>query len=98
MEWVSTAIFDPGPSVAAPGAVVTLDSAVALDPDVVGAKASSLARALRAGLPVLPGWVVTTGAFEPPTQGDVVYPVDAELRAAWAAASQSGARPVVVRS
>ena len=95
---MSTAIVNPGPSVQAPGAVVTLDSAVALDPEVVGAKASSLARALRAGLPVLPGWVVTTGAFGPPAHGDVVFPVDAELRGAWAAASESGARPVVVRS
>ena len=95
---MSTAIFDPGPSVAAPGAVVTLDSAAALDPELVGAKASSLARALRAGLPVLPGWVVTTGAFGPPADGDATFPVDAELRAAWAVASEGGRRPVVVRS
>lgn len=95
---MSTAIFDPGPSVAAPGAVVTLDSSAARDPAVVGAKASSLARALEAGLPVLPGWVLTTGAFGPTGTGNPAFPVDAELRTAWSAASEGGRRAVVVRS
>ena len=97
---MSTAIFDPGPSVEAPGAVVTLDSAAALDAEVVGAKASSLARALRAGLPVLPGWVATTGAFGPlpVVGGEATMPVDAELMAAWSAASEGGRQPLVVRS
>lgn len=90
---MSTAIFEPGPSVADPGVVVTLGSDAAIDPEVVGAKASSLARSLRAGLPVLPGWVVTTGAFASP-----LVPVDTELRATWSAASENGRRPVVVRS
>jgi pyruvate,water dikinase len=91
-------MFDPDPSVGAPGTVVTLDSPAALDPEVVGAKAASLARSLRAGLPVLPGWVLTTGALGPPAAGERELPVDAELRAAWAEASEGGRRPVVVRS
>ncbi|MGI8808210.1 MAG: PEP/pyruvate-binding domain-containing protein [Acidimicrobiales bacterium] len=95
---MSTAIFEPGPSVAAPGTVVTLESSAALDPAVVGAKAASLAKALRAGLPVLPGWVVTTDAFAPSADGNPAFPVDAELRAAWSEASDRGGRPVVVRS
>jgi len=79
---------------------VTLDSTAALDSEVVGAKASSLARALRAGLPVLPGWVATTGAFGalPLFGDDTTLPVDAELRAAWSEASEEGGRPLVVRS
>ncbi len=42
---------------------MTLNSGAALDPAVAGAKAAALARALRSGLPVLPGWVLTTSAF-----------------------------------
>ena len=89
---MSTAVFEPGPNVEAVGAVVTLGSAGALEPAVAGAKAAALARALRSGLPVIPGWVVTTSAFDTP------LPVDAELRAAWSAATENGRRPVVVRS
>ena len=85
-------MFEPGPNLEAAGTVVTLDSAAALDPAVAGAKAAALARALRSGLPAIPGWVVTTSAFEIP------LPVDAELRAAWSAATDNGRRPVVVRS
>ena len=95
---VSTAIFDLSPGVGSPGAVVTLESAAALDPEVVGAKAASLARSLRDGLPVLPGWVLTTGALASPAAGEQPLPVDAELRAAWAEASEGGRRAVVVRS
>jgi phosphohistidine swiveling domain-containing protein len=91
---VSTATFEPGPSVAMAGAVVPLNAVAALDPDLAGAKAASLAQALRADLPVLPGWVVTTAAFA----GGSALPVDAELRAAWSAASANGTRAVVVRS
>jgi len=91
-------IFEPGAGVATPGAVVDLDSTEALDPKVVGAKASALALALREGLPVLPGRVATTGAFVPSAGGDAVLPVDAELRAAWSVLSQGGTRPLVVRS
>ena len=89
-------MFETGASVATPGAVVALDSEAALDPELTGAKASSLARALHAGLPVLPGRVVTTAAFVP-SADDTTMPVDAELRAAWSAMSEGG-RPLVVRS
>jgi pyruvate,water dikinase len=84
--------------VAAPGAVVDLDAPEALDPALVGAKAAALARARRAGLPVLPGRVATTGAFLPLADADAARPVDTELRAAWSVLSESGSRPVVVRS
>lgn len=43
-------------------ALVMLDNAVAADPAVVGTKAANLARARAAGLPTLPGVVVTVGA------------------------------------
>lgn len=95
---MSTAIFETGSNVEAPGAVIALDATAALDPGVAGAKASSLARALRAGLPVLPGRVATTAAFAPAVGGENVLPIDAELRAAWSAMSGAGQRPVVVRS
>ncbi len=95
---MSTAIFEPGPSVAAPGAVVDLDAPEALDPAMVGAKAAALARARRAGLPVLPGRVATTGAFLLSADGDGPRPLDTELRAAWSVLSEGGSRPVVVRS
>ncbi|HEX2046530.1 MAG TPA: PEP/pyruvate-binding domain-containing protein [Acidimicrobiales bacterium] len=75
-----------------------MDSEAALDPDLTGAKASSLARALHAGLPVLPGRVVTTAAFVPSADDDTTMPVDAELRAAWSAMSEGGRHPLVVRS
>jgi phosphohistidine swiveling domain-containing protein len=97
---VSTAVFESGPDVASPGAVIALDSPGALDPELAGAKAASLARALQAGLPVLPGRVVTTSAFVPPANAgaDGAYPVDTELRAAWAVMSDGGTQPLVVRS
>lgn len=43
-------------------ALVSLDDAGATDPALVGSKAATLARAKAAGLPVLPGVVVTTRA------------------------------------
>ena len=48
--------------------VVELDDGAALDPNVVGAKAAWLARGRRAGLPVLPGLVVTAAASGPMIQ------------------------------
>ncbi|MGH9263373.1 MAG: PEP/pyruvate-binding domain-containing protein, partial [Acidimicrobiales bacterium] len=99
---MSTAVFESGPSVATPRAVVALDAPAALDPEITGAKAAALARALHAGLPVLPGRVVTTSAFVPPADVDLdptdALPIDTELRAAWMAMSEGGRQPVVVRS
>ena len=95
---MSTVAFEPGAGVARPGGVVDLNSTEALDPALVGAKAAALARASRAGLPVLPGRVATTVAFTPAQDGRTTLPVDAELRAAWSLLSEGGSRPVVVRS
>lgn len=43
-------------------AVLALDGVEASDPVLAGAKAAALARAAAAGLPVLPGFVVSTAA------------------------------------
>ena len=51
-------------------------------------KAASLARASAAGLPVLPGFVLPTGAGSP---GE-------DVRAVWDTLSDGGSRPLVVRS
>ena len=68
--------------------VVALEEQRALDPALVGAKAAALARAHRAGLPVLPGFVI-------PTSG---VPDRSDLHAAWSELSNDGAVPLVVRS
>ncbi|WP_259299842.1 PEP/pyruvate-binding domain-containing protein, partial [Streptomyces aurantiacus] len=74
-------------------AVIALDSVRARDIRTTGAKAAHLARAARAGLPVLPGFVLVPAAAAPGTpQGE------AELRRAWGELSGDGARPLVVRS
>jgi pyruvate,water dikinase len=71
-------------------AAVTLDDRDALDASLVGAKAAALAAARRAGLPVLPGVVLTTAA----TQADRGL----AALAAWSEVSAGGTRPLVVRS
>ena len=70
-------------------AVVTLDDRAAGRPDLVGAKAANLAAARAAGLPALPGVVLTT-AWSPCDSARAI--------AAWRDVSADGARPVVVRS
>lgn len=78
-----------------PGLVVSLDSPEAADPALAGAKAANLARCAEAGLPTLPGFVVTTGA----TARGVDDPeVEQAMRVAWEAISSGGAVPLVVRS
>jgi phosphohistidine swiveling domain-containing protein len=72
-----------------------LDDERALDAMLAGAKAANLARATRAGLPVLPGFVIT-GATSGPPHGNPVAAAD--LVVAWADLSASGSRPLVVRS
>jgi len=72
--------------------VVSLDDPAAEDPQRAGAKAAALARALRAGLPVLPGFVITTGADAPPREL-----VDA-ARDHWETLTAHDSRPLVVRS
>lgn len=77
------------------GLVVALEELAALRIDVTGAKAAALAQAARAGLPVLPGRVITTAASvlaAPHAQ------LESELHAAWWAMSAEGTLPVVVRS
>ncbi|MER5211590.1 PEP/pyruvate-binding domain-containing protein [Streptomyces sp. NPDC002838] len=69
-------------------AVVPLDQPGAALPRLAGSKAANLARAARAGLPVLPGFVIPHGGG-----GDTVA-----LRHAWHDLSDGGARPLVVRS
>jgi pyruvate,water dikinase len=75
-------------------AIVGLRNAPALDPNLVGAKAAALARAGAAGLPVLPGFVVTTEGFS--TRSTQAF--ETELRLAWDSISELGAVPLVVRS
>jgi rifampicin phosphotransferase len=75
-------------------AVVRLGEPASLDPAQVGAKAANLARSRAAGLPTLPGAVVTTTAMRAGPLTESTY--DA-LRAAWEALGGPD-RPMVVRS
>ena len=68
--------------------VVALDRPDSSLPRLAGSKAANLARAARAGLPVLPGFVIPPGG-----DGDTVA-----LRRAWHDLSDGGTRPLVVRS
>ncbi|MFJ7072511.1 PEP/pyruvate-binding domain-containing protein [Streptomyces sp. NPDC098781] len=69
-------------------AVVPLDEPGTALPRIMGSKAANLARAARAGLPVLPGFVIPHQA-----RGDTIA-----LRRAWDELSDGGSRPLVVRS
>lgn len=80
-------------------AVLRLDAAAAVDPTLAGAKAAKLAVATGAGLPTLPGFVLTTVASE--VRGGrlaLVAPLERLVADAWAELSDGGRRPVVVRS
>ncbi|MEO7836858.1 MAG: PEP/pyruvate-binding domain-containing protein [Acidimicrobiales bacterium] len=87
-------------------AVVDLHDRRALDPALVGAKAAALARAAVHGLPVLPGFVLTTRATgieagsAAGTAGSLPSRavVDQELEVAWRRLSEGGQRRLVVRS
>jgi pyruvate,water dikinase len=68
---------------------VDLSDDDATDPSLVGSKAAALAAAARLGLPVLPGFVLTT-AFDGVIGPDVLRRFDA--------LSDGGRRPLVVRS
>ncbi|MFC8198894.1 PEP/pyruvate-binding domain-containing protein [Streptomyces sp. NPDC057298] len=74
-------------------AVVPLDAEHAKDAAVTGAKAANLARAIVAGLPVLPGFVLVPADCAPwaATGEDAV-------RTAWRALAGADERPLVVRS
>ncbi|MEU9169527.1 PEP/pyruvate-binding domain-containing protein [Streptomyces sp. NPDC048420] len=69
-------------------AAVPLEQPVAAAPMTAGSKAANLARAARAGLPVLPGFVIPHGAD----------PDGTALRRAWQELSDGGTLPLVVRS
>ncbi|WP_405580794.1 PEP/pyruvate-binding domain-containing protein [Streptomyces sp. NBC_01092] len=71
-----------------PQAMVPLDQPGTEYPRLMGSKAANLARAARAGLPVLPGFVIPHQA-----SGDMIA-----LRRAWDELSDDGTRPLVVRS
>ena len=88
-----------------PTGPMALDHPGSIDAAVVGAKAASLARAARAGLPVLPGFVIPTPTCEailgewtdasaPPPLGAI----ETGLRRAWTELSRDGELPLVVRS
>jgi phosphoenolpyruvate synthase/pyruvate phosphate dikinase len=74
--------------------VVRLDDRRATDPGRTGAKAAALATATARGLPVLPGFVLTTAATVPGCHVDL----GSEVQAAWRELSDDGQRPLVVRS
>jgi pyruvate,water dikinase len=73
-----------------------------MDGDLAGAKAANLARAAHAGLPVLPGFVLTTASFDPGNPGWSGAPmpeaVVAALRAGLDALAGGAPGPLVVRS
>ena len=74
--------------------VVSLDDQRATDDRLTGAKAAALATAAERGLPVVPGFVMTTAA----TASGEVAVLGPEVRAAWEKLSDVGRRPLVVRS
>lgn len=67
---------------------------------VVGAKAANLGRAMAAGLPVLPGFVITTTAMATCAAGRsaIVGRFSDDLAEAWSRLSDHGRLPLVVRS
>lgn len=77
--------------------VVALDDQRATDTAIAGSKGAALTRARLAGLPVLPGFVVSpVAALSFVANEDAA--VAAAVRSAWAEASNDGASAVVVRS
>lgn len=90
------------------GQAVPLDRPDAALPLLAGSKAANLARAAGAGLPVLPGFVITPPATDPETNAqpgnlsDIPSGIPSgswpALRHAWDSLSDGGERPLVVRS
>ena len=80
--------------------VCALDDPRATDPGVVGSKAASLARSAARGLPVVPGFALTTAAHRAVQEagGRLTDDVRDALVPAWRALSRDGRVPVVVRS
>jgi rifampicin phosphotransferase len=82
------------------GHVCALAEDNALDPRVSGSKAASIASARRQGLPVIPGFVVTTGTHEEYLRAGrtLTPPLVTALEDAWAGFSERGRHPIIVRS
>ncbi|MGE0795345.1 MAG: PEP/pyruvate-binding domain-containing protein [Acidimicrobiia bacterium] len=86
---VGAGVLDTGREVldGSPEVVCDLGSPAATDADLAGSKAAALARSRAAGLPVLPGFVVTTGAVRRPEAGPgravLADGVDGRLEPAW---------------
>lgn len=79
--------------------VLSLSDVRSMDVDLVGAKAAALASALVAGLPAVPGYVLTTTAAAGLESAGAAPPeIATELRAAWEELSDFGGRPLAVRS
>lgn len=78
--------------------VAALDEARSRDPVLVGAKAAALARARAAGLPALPGFVITTDAAGDFARGSASPSDTNAVQAAWRRLSDDGQLPLVVRS
>ncbi len=78
-----------------PPNVVSLSDPAATDPVLTGAKAAALARARTAGLPIVPGIVLTTAAARGLADDDEATDL---LAAAWTAMRDNGTGPLVVRS
>ncbi|MCK9877069.1 PEP-utilizing enzyme [Frankia sp. Ag45/Mut15] len=79
--------------------VVRLSEAAASDVALVGAKAANLAVAARAGLPIIPGFVVTTLATDPGRPGGLpATDGGGVLYDRWRELTDGGERPLAVRS
>jgi rifampicin phosphotransferase len=78
--------------------LVDLTDADAVDERLVGTKAANLACAQRAGLPVLPGAVLTTAWDHRGWSHPSRYGRPGPALAAWRALGNEGERPLVVRS
>ncbi|CAO5161319.1 Phosphoenolpyruvate synthase/pyruvate phosphate dikinase [Frankia sp. AiPs1] len=79
--------------------VVRLDDAAARDVSLVGAKAANLAVAAGAGLPVIPGFVVTTVATDPDRPGGIpATRGGGTLYERWRELTHDGELPLAVRS
>lgn len=78
--------------------VVDLSSSRAREASLAGGKAAALATATTAGLPVLPGFVVTTEAVTTIDRSGAVAAIAGDVEPAWRSLSDSGRIPLVVRS
>lgn len=86
---------DAAPASAPAVGLVDLTDARATEPGVTGSKAAVLAAAAAAGLPTVPGFVVTTAAVDALAAG---APLPDDVVEAWRQLARNGAVPLVVRS